>query len=516
MFRRVPDSDICLILEGTYPYVSGGVSTWVHQIISAFPEWKFSIFFLGAQQDIKAEYKYKLPQNVTVVEEVYLFQEDRFRVSLGRPSGAAWTAFYASLRRLFLTPPSGNDQDFQILRGVLDLISNHPRMSFETFWSHRESWEVLREVYDRYADDESFLDYFWACKFLVQPLWRLAQGMAKLPAARVYHTACTGYAGIAAALAGAKTQRPVMLTEHGIYLRERIADICRSLWIPDPPVSLPSLDQPLSSLRRLWIGFFDVVGRMCYSQSSEIVSLFERNAAAQRYFGAAAEKITIIPNGIQTEAFEVLNAAREARRSNLGNVGPVVGFLGRVVSIKDVKTLLRAAARVRQTLPNVRFLIAGPQEEEPEYFAECQELATRLDLHDCAYFLGPKNRNEFLPELDLMILSSVSEGLPFVVLESLAAGVPVVATDVGACAEILLGAADEDPACGPAGRIAEVGSADQLAAACVELLSDAALLDQYSANGRRRVQRFYHEDRVLGDYRKMYQTMMDHKLGSGD
>ncbi|MCB1208925.1 MAG: GT4 family glycosyltransferase PelF [Verrucomicrobiales bacterium] len=515
MARRTPDSDICLILEGTYPYVSGGVSTWVHQIINAFPEWRFSIFFLGAQKDPKATYKYELPTNVTCVEEVYLFQDDGFRVSFGRPGGAAWTAFYANLRRLFLTPPSGDEHDFQMLRGILDLISHNPRMSFETFWSHRESWEVLREVYDRYADDESFLDYFWTCKFLVQPLWRLAQGMAKLPSAKVYHTACTGYAGIAAALAGAKTDRPVMLTEHGIYLRERIADICRSRWIPDPPISLPGLDQPLSSLRRLWIGFFDVIGRMCYSQSSDIVSLFERNAAAQRHFGAVAEKITIIPNGIQTESFKGLNAARLERRAKSTNEKPVVGFLGRVVSIKDVKTLLRTAARVRQSLPGVQFLIAGPQEEEPEYFAECWDLTAQLSLNECVHYLGPKNRNDFLPQLDLMILTSVSEGLPFVVLESLAAGVPVVATDVGACAEILLGATGEEPHCGPAGLIAEVGSADQLANACLELLTNAPLLEQFSANGRRRVELFYHENRVLGDYRKLYQALMD-QMGSGD
>lgn len=88
MARNVPDSDICLILEGTYPYVSGGVSTWVHQIINAFPEWKFSLSLLGAQKDPKATFKYELPKNVVCVEEAYLFQDDGFRVSFGRPGGA--------------------------------------------------------------------------------------------------------------------------------------------------------------------------------------------------------------------------------------------------------------------------------------------------------------------------------------------------------------------------------------------------------------------------------------------
>jgi hypothetical protein len=57
------------VLEGTYPYVSGGVSTWVHQIMGMFPDLNFAIFYLGAQKDPNCQMKYELPPNLLALEE---------------------------------------------------------------------------------------------------------------------------------------------------------------------------------------------------------------------------------------------------------------------------------------------------------------------------------------------------------------------------------------------------------------------------------------------------------------
>lgn len=502
MSAKTNITDICLVLEGTYPYVSGGVSTWVHQIINMFPQWTFSLFYLGAQRDPKAKYKYQLPPNVKVVEEVFLFDDAPDGGLLGG-IGGKWKPFYESVRKLGIRTPTGDASDLDLVRGLLSHVSEHSRVSFEDFFKHQETWDVATEIYDRYASDESFLDFYWTLRFLIQPLWKLARAMNRLPQARLYHTACTGYAGMAAAMASAETGRPMILTEHGIYLRERIADICRSQWIPDQPVRFPNLDEPLGLLRRLWIGFFDVTGRMAYQQSSEIVSLFGKNADAQIHFGADPAKITIIPNGIKTEEFAVLKQKRDERREREPQ-SQVVGFLGRVVSIKDVKTLLRTARKVCDVLPGAKFLVAGPHEEEPEYYRECVELMNQLGVQEQVKFLGPTQRNEFLPLLDVMILSSISEGLPFVIIESLAAGVPVVSTDVGSCSELLNGRPTESPNFGAAGLIAEIANSDELAAHLVRVLTDRALLDQMTTSGLRRVETLYHENAIREAYQQLY------------
>ncbi len=507
MSPRTQTTDVCLVLEGTYPYVSGGVSTWVHQIITAYPDLTFSIFYLGAQKDSSARFKYEVPANVKHIEEVFLFDTQTSLVQLNRAPGTGWAPFYTSLRKLCVRLPTGDMHDLELLRGLMQHIARHTAVSFEMFWQHPETWSVIRELYERFTPEESFLDFYWTCCFLVQPVWKLARGLGRVPKARLYHSACTGYAGLAAAVAAAENDAPMLLSEHGIYIRERIGDICKSLWIPERLKLHPELAQPLSPLRQLWIGFFDVLGRMCYQRANRVVSLFEKNAQAQRHFGADPARIIIIPNGIRTEECAQWSEARSVRRAATPGT-KVIGFLGRVVSIKDIKTLLHTARKVCDALPDARILIAGPAEEEPEYVEECLELSGQLGLRHNVEFIGPVQRGHFLPQLDLMILTSVSEGLPFVVIESLASGVPVISTDVGACAEILAGRPADGPPIGPCGLVADVGGTEALAAACVRLLTDDALLESMSVNGREVAARHYHERIALGAYRTLYDELM--------
>ena len=72
-----PVADIALLLEGTYPYVRGGVSSWVHQIISGLPEFTFAVIFIGGQKEMYGPAQYQFPPNVTHVETHYLLRRSR-------------------------------------------------------------------------------------------------------------------------------------------------------------------------------------------------------------------------------------------------------------------------------------------------------------------------------------------------------------------------------------------------------------------------------------------------------
>lgn len=507
---RNPSSvaDVCLLLEGTYPYVSGGVSTWVHQLLTAYPEWKFAIFYIGGQKDPDAKLKYTVPSNVVSIEEVYLFDPKDQR-SGGRRGDipASWSGFYTSLRKLFVHTPSGMPGELDMIIPLMEQIMAQKGVTFDEFYNAPQTWGVLRELYERYAAEDSFLHFFWTCRYLIEPLWKLARALPRVPRAKVYHTACTGYAGFLGAVISHQTGAPLLLSEHGIYLKERIQDIYRSPWIAEFPKLRPALTEPLGSLRRLWIGFFDVLARICYGESAHLVSLFGRNAKVQQHFGAEAEKISIIANGLAVESCDVLLQQR-AQRQAANPESRTVGFLGRVVSIKDVKTLLRAARLVCDSLPDTQFLIAGPTEEEPEYYRECIDLTEQLQLDANVQFLGLRKRDDVLPLMDVMVLTSVSEGLPFVLLEAMACGVPIVSTDVGACRELIEGRQGENPSLGACGIVTEIGATDQLARALVYVLSNPAQQQQMSRSGRERVHRHYHERDTLGDYRKIYQDLM--------
>ena len=182
--------------------------------------------------------------------------------------------------------------------------------------------------------------------------------------------------------------------------------------------------------------------------------------------------------------------------------GARFGFLGRIVSIKDVRTLIRAARQTCDKLPEADFLLVGPTDEDEEYFEGCQRLIEELELEDKVKLTGKKTLDDALPLFDVMVLSSISEGLPFAVLESFAARIPVVSTDVGACAELIYGPKGSDEL--PGGMVVPVADASALAAALVTLLEDRNLQDEYGNNGKDRVDRMYLESDVMNRFRSHY------------
>ena len=101
--------------------------------------------------------------------------------------------------------------------------------------------------------------------------------------------------------------------------------------------------------------------------------------------------------------------------------------------------------------PEVEALIMGPEDEDPAYAAECRQLAADLGLNGNLRFTGRVRLDDYLPRIDAIVLTSISEAQPLTVLEAGAAGIPSVVTDVGACRELILGRADEEPRLGPGG-----------------------------------------------------------------
>ena len=135
--------------------------------------------------------------------------------------------------------------------------------------------------------------------------------------------------------------------------------------------------------------------------------------------------------------------SREEARSSYGIAPdvPVVGMASRVHPCKDFETLIHAAARIRDEFPGCTFLIAGDHEQNPvhrEHFARLQGLLHETGTESNFVFAGfESDMSRFYSALDVFALSTRSEGLPLVVLEAMAHGKPVVATDVGGIREII-------------------------------------------------------------------------------
>ena len=163
---------------------------------------------------------------------------------------------------------------------------------------------------------------------------------------------------------------------------------------------------------------------------------------------------------------------------------------------------------VVQANPDAEGWIVGPEEEDPDYALECRNLTESLGLQDKVKFLGFQQIDDILPKVGVLVLSSISEALPLVILEGFAAGVPCVATNVGACSELIFGRPGEDAELGAAGDIVRIADPSGLAHAALALLESPQRWQAAQAAGIERVERYYTQEQMVGRYRTLYSSLM--------
>lgn len=496
-FPRADRVDIMLLLEGTFPYVSGGVSGWVDQLIQSFPEYRFGAVFIGSRPEDYGEQRYELPPNLVHLEAHYLGEQGEAPMIRRRPGNPEKLEAMRNWHSSFLSR-SATDSEKRIVDPRF-YRSSADGVDYSQFLYSEYAWEFITEMYQSRCTDPSFLDYFWTVRSMHGPLWRLASIAEGLIPAGLYHAVSTGYAGFMGAMLGSSRQRPLLLSEHGIYTKERRIDLLQSDWIRDNREALQKDPAEISYYRTLWMRFFETLGRICYSVSGDIVSLYEGARLRQIEDGAPAERTRVIPNGIDLERFAPVESAE--RRTP----PPVLSLVGRVVPIKDIKTFIRAIRILADRIPEIEGWIVGPSDEDVDYADECRALAESLQVSERVRFMGMRNVEEIYPRSGVVLLSSISEGLPLVVIESFAAGVPVVATDVGACSQLVYGVGPEDRELGAAGAIVGINDPKALAEASCEFLQSPERWKAASDAALRRVRRYYTTGRMVSEYRKLYE-----------
>lgn len=496
-FPKTERVDIMLLLEGTFPYVSGGVSSWVDQLIRSFPEHSFGAVFIGSRPEDYGEQRYELPPNLRHLEVHYLGEQGQVPMVRRRPGNPekleAMRAWHSSFLSRGATDSERKMVDPRFYRSSPDGVD------YSQFLYSEYAWEFITEMYQSRCTDPSFLDYFWTVRSMHGPLWRLAAIAEELIPAGLYHTVSTGYAGFLGAMLGSSRKRPLLLSEHGIYTKERRIDLLQSDWIRDNREALQKDPAEISYYRTLWMRFFETLGRICYAVSDEIVSLYEGARLRQVEDGAPTERTRIIPNGIDVQRF-----------AQVGGVGatappPVVSLVGRVVPIKDIKTFIRTIRIMADRIPEIEGWVVGPSDEDVDYADECRALAESLQVSERVRFMGMRNVEEIYPQSGVVVLSSISEGLPLVVIEAFAAGIPVVATDVGACSQLVYGVEPEDRELGAAGAIVGINDPKGLADASCELLQSPKRWQAARDAALQRVRKYYTTERMITEYRKLYE-----------
>ena len=202
---------VCLITEGTYPYVMGGVSAWTHMLIKYLKDIEFEIIAIVGKKGLKP--KYKLPENVVNVTQIPIVEEEKFSqpLFLSKEKIKRFITYIKELHEAFAFNATSEAAD------ALLKIHNILSENLVKFWATKEGWEYLSRRYKERRADIPTVEWILSWKDIHIPLLTIISN--KLPKADVYHGTNSGFAGLLAILGGMCYNRPSLLTDHGIFLR---------------------------------------------------------------------------------------------------------------------------------------------------------------------------------------------------------------------------------------------------------------------------------------------------------
>lgn len=466
---RQSSLEVLLVTEGTYPFVVGGVSSWCDLLLGGLPDVSWQVLPIVTAGRAKKPL-FKLPANARLLPRLEIWSETlpgwKWR-GFGR--GEFDTSLPATLARALLSWDGSRDS----LVDALVYCRQHPDALSHVFRAE-ESWRlfldalapVVSESGETYGPPASF-DLVDAAKLFQTLYWIARTAAAETPRADIVHVTAAGWAILPALVDRALHGTPILLTEHGVYVREAYLGAVRRKLSPGDRFVATRLARGLALA--------------AYAAADAVSPVAEANARWERSLGVSPLKIRVIHNGVT-----IGDAPRP-----LPGTGTVVS-VGRIDALKDVHTMLRTASEVVRRFPSARFLHYGPVSEgEDAYGRSCRLLHEQLGLGDRFKFMGSTSDPKgVLRDADVVIMTSISEALPLSILEAMVEGRPVVSTGVGGVPELVNGC----------GVVVPPGDVHGLADGVVALLRSPDLAQQLGTAGYEKAVREYTQDTCLGSY----------------
>ncbi len=467
--------DIALLAEGTYPYHPGGVSVWCDQLVRGLAPHRFAVHAITARPG--GTPVWEIPDNVVGIYSVPLWGPTPRVARKVRNSSELRSTFRQLATSLF--EEGGEDDFLDALRQLFALSRQTPVAGA---LRSTESMEVLLDVMRAGPDDRVCIaepapvtvsDARLALELIEHQLRPL---FAPAPEADLCHATANGLSILLALAAKWSRDTPLVMSEHGIYLRERYLSYGH--------------ESHSTPLRSIMLQFFKRLTWAGYQIASAIAPGSEYNRQWQETNGAAPERINAIYNGVEVANFVASPCEPEV---------PTLVWLGRIDPLKDVETLIRSFAKVHDVLPTARLRIfGGASPGNQEYLDRCIALRDSLGLVDSAIFEGrAPSVLEAFHAGHIVLLTSISEGFPYSLIEAMASGMPTVATDVGGVRE----------ATGDAGLIVPPKNPEKTAEACLRLLSDADLRHAMGRAARARILSLFTLEQSLAIFGDLYREV---------
>jgi glycosyltransferase involved in cell wall biosynthesis len=227
------------------------------------------------------------------------------------------------------------------------------------------------------------------------------------------------------------------------------------------------------------------VNRFVFDRVDRIIAVSADLAEKARQMGADETRLQVIRNGVDVAQFTPLFTPP----------GSEIVWVGRMVPVKGLEYLIQAMPTVFRAVPEARLILVGDGPLRPALQSQVEELG----ITDVVRFVGLTHHSrviEYLQSASMLVLPSLSEGCPLVVLEAFAAGTPVVASRVGGVPEVV--------AEGESGLLVSPADPAALAEAIIELLTDSQKRERFARAGRSRVERELSWDSVATETCQVY------------
>ncbi|MBT2406969.1 MULTISPECIES: GT4 family glycosyltransferase PelF [unclassified Streptomyces] len=484
---------VTMLTEGTYPHVHGGVSTWCDQLVRGMPEVDFNVIALtGSGREPVA---WELPRNVYRHTAVPLWGPPPARSRRQALRGKAQRRFTETYETFLLSlldsahhrpnPSAGpglpaRARGFSGALRELAVLAREGKLA--PALRSESILRLLMAVWTRpglatAAAEPTIHDALTATDLLEHALRPLS---VRIPPDSVAHAVSSGLATLPALAAKHLDGVPFLLTEHGIYLRERYLGYrtAEQRW----PV------------KALMLGFYRELNTEGYRQADLITPCNQYNRRWEERGGADSGRIRTVYNGVDPHVFPEAGPEPEV---------PTLSWCGRIDPIKDLETLIRAYAFMREELPALRLRLFGPVPAGCEdYKLSLEKLAAELGVTDGIAYEGRIDQvAKAYAAGSVVMLSSISEGFPFSIIEAMSCGRTTVSTDVGGVRE----------AVGDTGLVVPPREPETMARATLALLRDHERRAELGRLSRKRVVEKFTLHQSVDGFRHIYRGLAHQK-----
>jgi polysaccharide biosynthesis protein PelF len=477
---------ILLVNWDSYPNIPvGGVYTWARVLVESLTDFDFVI--LNQLSNSNANADFTLPKNVTKLIQMPLFGTHRYE------------EYYKDNRRLLpkllLTSDEIIEKKFlpvfrDFLEGLMSPEFEQKKITSSVFQLHKLlTFLDARKCLEHHLTWEAFLDNIQA-----DPLYRemflreallafqtLQRGLQilsiKLPELDLVHCSLAWMPSLIAIPAKKMWNCPVVLTEHGVAYRELL--LYYNAFLHHEPSKI------------FWQTLARNIVRTVYTEADVVVPVCKSNAVWEGYLGVHPSKIHVIYNGIATDRFKPTKPEENNKR-------PTIVSVARVNLFKDIVGLIQAISYVRERIPEVQCLLYGSS-DDLDYAQKCLNLAGTLGLGDSFQFMGPTSTPETAyNQGDIVVFTSITEGFPFTLVEAMACGKAIVASDVGGVSEALEGC----------GLLVRSRRPRELATQIIKLLENRDLRLRFGAAAQKRANEKFSLHRMTNEYRALYEELL--------